>query len=141
MSGAVLSGRALTRARVLRSAVAVMAGGTGAALLQACAGGTSGTAGQGSSQSKQPVKLSFEWPTYTQPKQDWAEAAIKMYQDKYPNVTVEPLWNKNPTEILTTTLASGQPPDVGWFGVGHWAFYQAFRPVEQFMSQRKLKLE
>jgi multiple sugar transport system substrate-binding protein len=64
-----------------------------------------------------------------------------MYQDKFPNVTVEPLWNKNPTEILTTTLASGQPPDVGWFGVGHWAFYQAFRPVEQFMSQRKLKLE
>ena len=94
--------------------------------------GGSGAAG---TQSKQPVKLRFEWPTYTPPKQEWAEWAMKTYSAKNPNVTIEPMWNTNPTEKLTTTLAGGQPPDVGWFGVGHWQFYQAFAPVEPLMAR------
>ena len=135
--GKSIGSRRLSRAAVVRGGLA----GAAALLVQACGGGAASSSGSSSAQNKQPVKLSFEWPTYTQPKQDWAEGAIKMYQERFPNVTVEPLWNKNPTEILTTTLASGQPPDVGWFGVGHWAFWQAFLPVEQLMSQRKLKLD
>ena len=126
-----------TRARLLRGTIA---GGVGGALA-ACGGPGSGAGGGSATQSKQPVKLSFEWPTYTQPKQDWAQWAVNTYMQKYPHVTVEPLWNTNPTQILTTTLASGQPPDVGWFGSGHWPFYQAFQPVEQFMSARKIKVD
>lgn len=135
-------GGGVTRATFLRRGAIGVA--TVAGLLATGACGVGGQASGGGSAapaaSKQPARLSFEWPTYTQPKQDWAEWAIKTYMQKYPNITVEPLWNKNPTEILTTTLASGQPPDVGWFGVGHWSFYQAFKPVEQFMAQRKLNV-
>jgi ABC-type glycerol-3-phosphate transport system substrate-binding protein len=30
---------------------------------------------------------------------------------------------------------------VGWFGVGHWAFHQAFKPVEPFLAARKVRVE
>jgi multiple sugar transport system substrate-binding protein len=130
-----------TRAGILRSALAGAVALAGAAGVAACgAGGTSG-GGEAGAQQKQPVKLTFEWPTYTPPKQDWAEWAMKTYSGKFPNVTIEPMWNTNPTEKLTTTLAGGQPPDVGWFGVGHWQFFQAFAPVEPLLAARKLKLE
>jgi multiple sugar transport system substrate-binding protein len=128
----------VTRAAVLRGALAAAAA-TATGALAACATGSS--AGGETSPSKKPVKLSFEWPTYTQPKQEWAQWAVNTYMQKFPHVTVEPLWNNNPTQILTTTLASGQPPDVGWFGAGHWPFYEAFKPIEQFISARKIKME
>jgi multiple sugar transport system substrate-binding protein len=119
-----------------RAVIGALSAGSAAGLLAACGAGSSGSSA--STASKQPVKLTFEWPTYTPPKQEWAEYAMKTYSQKFPNVTVEPMWNTNPTEKLTTTLAGGQPPDVGWFGVGHWNFHQAFRPVEDFMKSRKL---
>jgi multiple sugar transport system substrate-binding protein len=128
-----------TRAQVLRGGAALASAAAGAALLAAC---RPGTAGEGeATASKRAVKLTFEWPTYTPPKQEWAEFAMKAYTQKFPHVTIEPMWNTNPTEKLTTTLAGGQPPDVGWFGVGHWQFYQAFKPVEPLMAARKIRLE
>ena len=110
-----------------RRAVLGAAASTAALAVAACG---VGAGQQPSSANKQPVKLTFEWPTYTPPKQEWAEYAMKTYSQKFPHVTIEPMWNTNPTEKLTTTLAGGQPPDVGWFGVGHWNFHQAFRPIE-----------
>ncbi|HEX2032632.1 MAG TPA: extracellular solute-binding protein [Chloroflexota bacterium] len=138
MASGVL-GKKLTRARLWRTALAGAAGTVGAAVLQACQTRPGGEGG--AAPSKRPVKLTFEWPTYTPPKQEWAEYAMKTYAEKFPHVSFEPMWNTNPTEKLTTTLAGGQPPDVGWFGVGHWQFYQAFKPVEPLMAARKLKVE
>jgi ABC-type glycerol-3-phosphate transport system substrate-binding protein len=125
----------ITRRRALRGAglAAVAAAALGTAACGAGAGG-----GDGAAPAKKPVKLVFEWPTYTPPKQEWAEHAMKTYSQKFPHVTVEPMWNTNPTEKLTTTLAGGQPPDVGWFGVGHWNFHQAFRPIEDFLKTRRI---
>lgn len=134
------NGTWLTRATVLRRGLVGIAAGAGALALGACGAGSS-SGGEASSQSKKPVKLTFEWPTYTPPKQEWAEYAMKTYSQKFPHATVEPMWNTNPTEKLTTTLAGGQPPDVGWFGVGHWAFHQAFKPIESFLSARKIKVD
>jgi multiple sugar transport system substrate-binding protein len=125
----------VTRAQALRGGVAA----AGAALLAAC--GAPAAGGEPGAAAKQPVKLTFEWPTYTPPKQEWAEYAMKAYSQKFPHATVEPMWNTNPTEKLTTTLAGGQPPDVGWFGVGHWSFYQAFAPVEPFLSARRIRVD
>ena len=121
-----------TRRGALRTAAALSAGSLGVAACGAESGGQPSTA------AKQPVKLTFEWPTYTPPKQEWAEYAMKTYSQKFPHVTIEPMWNTNPTEKITTTLAGGQPPDVGWFGVGHWNFHQAFRPVEDFLKARRI---
>ncbi len=138
MNGRQHGRHGVTRAQVLRGAALALGLPAGAAALAACGAGGS-TQGQGAASAK-PVKLTFEWPTYTPPKQQWAESAIKLYTQKYPNVTIEPMWNTNPTEKLTTTLAGGQPPDVGWFGVGHWQFWQAFAPVEPLMAARKMKI-
>jgi len=131
----------MTRAALVRRGITGLAAGAGALTLGAC--GVTGGESQGttSGATKQPVKLVFEWPTYTQPKQEWAEWAMKTYSQKNPHVTIEPMWNTNPTEKLTTTIAGGQPPDLGWFGVGHWALYQAFAPVEPFLASRKIKTE
>src|SRR5688500_87845 len=120
-----------TRRAVLTTAVAA-----GSLVAAACGAGSGGA--QPSAANKQPVKLTFEWPTYTQPTQDWAECAMKTYSEKFPHATIEPMWNTNPTEKITTTLAGGQPPDVGWFGVGHWNFHQAFRPIEDFLKARRI---
>lgn len=128
-----------TRGRLLRRALVGSTAVAGAAVLAAC--GAGGASSAQPSASQQPVKLKFEWPTYTPPKQEWAEYAMKTYSQKFPQVSFEPMWNTNPTEKLTTTLAGGQPPDLGWFGVGHWQFYQAFAPVEPLMATRKLKTE
>jgi ABC-type glycerol-3-phosphate transport system substrate-binding protein len=119
-----------TRRAVLTTAVAA-----GSLVAAACG---AGDGGQTANATKQPVRLTFEWPTYTPPKQEWAEYAMKTYSQKFPHVTIEPMWNTNPTEKLTTTLAGGQPPDVGWFGVGHWNFHQAFRPIEDFLKARRI---
>jgi hypothetical protein len=32
---------------------------------------------------------------------------MKTYSQKFPNVTIDPMWNTNPTDRLTTTLADG----------------------------------
>ncbi len=127
----------MTRARVLRRGLAGGLAAAGALALGAC-GAATGSGGQSSTAAKQPVKLVFEWPTYTPPKQEWAEHAMRTYSQKFPHVTIEPMWNTNPTEKLTTTLAGGQPPDLGWFGVGHWNFHQAFRPMEDFLKARRI---
>lgn len=126
----------MTRAAALRGGLVA----AGAAVMAGC--GVQATGGDtGGPQSKKPVKLVFEWPTYTVPKQEWAEWAMKTYSQKFPHVTVEPMWNTNPSEKITTALAGGQPPDVGWFGVGHWAFHQAFKPIEPFLSARKIRMD
>jgi multiple sugar transport system substrate-binding protein len=131
----------LTRAGIVRAAGAGALGALGFALAACGAAGGDGGTGAAGTQSKRPVKLTFEWPTYTPPKQEWAEWAMKTYSGKNPHVTIEPMWNTNPTEKLTTTLAGGQPPDVGWFGVGHWQFFQAFAPVEPLLAARKMKVD
>src|SRR5919108_889008 len=76
-----------------------------ALVLAAC--GPAGTGGAPAAATTKPVTLVFEWPTYTPPKQEWAEHAMKTYAQKFPHVTIEPMWNTNPTEKLTTTLAGG----------------------------------
>lgn len=111
-----------------------------AGLLAACRpGGAPPGAGEAQTTAR-PVKLVFEWPEYTPPKKAWAEWAIQTYQKANPHVTIEPLWNTNPTEKILTTLAGGGQLDLGWFGVGIHAFWQNFKAAEPLMSSRKLKL-
>src|SRR5688500_9073971 len=69
---------ARTRRALLTSAVAA-----GSLVAAACG---AGDGGQTANATKQPVRLTFEWPTYTPPKQEWAEYAMKTYSQKFPHV-------------------------------------------------------
>lgn len=82
--------------------------------------------------------LVFEWPQYTQEKTDYGNYIINTYQKLHPNVTVEAMFNTNPTQKLTATVAAGSPPDVGWFGAGWAELLQAFLPLDTFVSQNKI---
>ncbi len=59
-----------------RRAVLGAAASTAALAVAACG---VGAGQQASTATKQPVKLTFEWPTYTPPKQEWAEYAMRTY--------------------------------------------------------------
>jgi multiple sugar transport system substrate-binding protein len=82
--------------------------------------------------------LVFEWPQYTQEKTDYGNYIIDTYQKLHPNITVEPMFNTNPTQKLTVTIAGGSPPDVGWFGAGWAALQQSFLPLDTFVQQNKI---
>jgi len=84
------------------------------------------------------VTLVFEWPQYTPEKTRYGQYIIDSYQKLHPNITVEPMFNTNPTEKLTATIAANSPPDVGWFGAGWPQLYQAFLPLDSFVQQTKV---
>ena len=128
----------MTRARIVRPP-ARGPGGPGMALarLWRRGGGGSGAAG---TQSKKPVTLTFEWPTYTPPKQEWAEWAMRAYSGKNPHVTIEPMWNTN-TEEADHHPGRGAAPGRGLVQGRALAVLRAFAPVEPLMASRKLKVE
>jgi ABC-type glycerol-3-phosphate transport system substrate-binding protein len=101
---------------------------TSSAAVQAAPGAPSGA----------KTTLVFEWPQYTQEKTDYGNYIIDTYQKLHPNVTLQPMFNTNPTAKLTVTIAGGTPPDVGWFGAGWAAFLQAFLPLDTFVQQNKI---
>lgn len=82
--------------------------------------------------------LVFEWPQYTQEKTDYGNYIMNTYMKLHPNITIQPMFNTNPTEKLTATVAGGSPPDVGWFGAGWAALLDAFLPLDSFVSQNKI---
>ena len=81
------------------------------------------------------VKLVFEWPQYTPEKTRYGEYIINTYMEKNPNIELEPMYNTNPTEKLTVTIAGGTPPDCGWFGAGWPQFYKNFLVLDDLIER------
>ncbi|MHB0875840.1 MAG: ABC transporter substrate-binding protein [Anaerolineae bacterium] len=81
------------------------------------------------------VKLTFEWPQYTPEKQRYGEYIINTYMEQNPDVVIEPMYNTNPTEKLTISIAGGTPPDCGWFGAGWPEFWRRFLPLDDLIER------
>ncbi len=132
----------LSRRALIRSAVLV----TGGAALAACggatpapsAGGTTAEATSAPEATAAPagkVKLVFEWPQYTPEKTRYGEYIISTYMEQNPNIELEPMYNTNPTEKITVTIAGGTPPDCGWFGAGWQQFYKNFLVLDDLIQR------
>jgi len=116
----------------------------GGAALAACAGATTAPTAGGAEPAAttapaaapaEKVKLVFEWPQYTPEKTRYGEYIINTYMEKNPNIEIEPMYNTNPTEKLTVTIAGGTPPDCGWFGAGWPAFFKNFLVLDDLIER------
>jgi multiple sugar transport system substrate-binding protein len=81
------------------------------------------------------VKLTFEWPQYTPEKTRYGEYIINTYMENNPDVTIEPMYNTDPTQKLTVAIAGGTPPDCGWFGAGWPEFWRRFVELDEYIDR------
>lgn len=142
----------LTRRDMLRMTGGLALTTIGGATLAACAGAAtpagSGEATQAPAEAAQPaaaaegkVKLVFEWPQYTPEKTRYGEYIISTYMENNPNIEIEPMYNTNPTEKLTVTIAGGTPPDCGWFGAGWQQFYKNFLVLDDLIERDSAEVQ
>ncbi|MGI6209417.1 MAG: ABC transporter substrate-binding protein [Anaerolineae bacterium] len=136
-----------TRRELLKATGGLGLMAAGGAALAACAGATQApAAGQqaapAAAEATQPpqasgekTKLIFEWPQYTPEKTRYGEYIINTYMELHPEIEIEPMYNTNPSEQLTITIAGGTPPDCGWFGAGWQAFYKNFLVLDDLIQR------
>jgi len=128
--------------RVLGATSAAIAGGSALAACAATPAAPAATETQGEATKEGPeqvpaekVKLIFEWPQYTPEKTRYGEYIISTYMDMHPEIEIEPMYNTNPSEKLTVTIAGGTPPDCGWFGAGWPRFYKNFLVLDDLIER------
>jgi multiple sugar transport system substrate-binding protein len=142
-ASATHTGRAGGTLRVA-SRRALVLGGAGAAgaLLAAC--GQAGQAGSGSSASKKPATIQY-WARYAGAIGDVEEKAIPVFQGKFPHLSVQRTVvtgsYDNLLEKITTSFASGSPPDVFNIGSSGIATYSHPGNVLQLDTIPRLKKE
>ena len=129
---------ATTAVQSVASSASTAAASVAATTASAAATTSAAVAAAPSAPTGAKTTLVFEWPQYTQEKTDYGNYIIATYQKLHPNITVEPMFNTNPTQKLTVTIAGGSPPDVGWFGAGWAALLQSFLPLDSFVKQNKV---
>jgi len=143
----------VSRSQLLRSGAAVVGSSV---LLAACGqmaqpaapGGAAPAAkeapkAEAAPKAAQPAELVFMWPHYTDGKTRWLEWIVDTYNKKGTGVTIKRMdvagsFGSSPNEKLQATVAGGNPPDVGWFGVGLHPFGGIVMDAKELLKTQRV---